>query len=140
MPLKIQGLCPLIQVYDMPLAVAFYTTVLGFELEQHSARYALEGSVDVLHWALLRQANAVIMLNTAYEERERPPMRDPARQAAHGDTKIFFDCLDLDQAYEHLLAHGVPCPPPANTYYGMRQLSFRDPDGYAIVLHHPLAQ
>jgi len=138
MPIKVQGLCPLIQVYDMPLSVAFYTKVLGFELEQHSARYATRDDIELFHWCLLRVGNSQLMLNTAYEERERPAQRDAARQAWHSDTTIFFDCHDLDAAYEHLQAHGVECPPPATTYYGMRQLSFHDPDGYNIVLHHPV--
>ena len=32
MGIKIQGMAPLIQVFDMPRSVAFYRDVLGFEL------------------------------------------------------------------------------------------------------------
>ena len=32
MELKIGGLCPLLQVFDMPASIAFYRDVLGFEV------------------------------------------------------------------------------------------------------------
>ncbi len=32
MSIKVEGVAPLIQVFDMPTSVAFYRDVLGFEL------------------------------------------------------------------------------------------------------------
>jgi glyoxylase I family protein len=40
-------------------------------------------------------------------------------------------------AYEHLRDHGVDLPPPRVTPYGVRQLSFADPDGYGICFQWP---
>ena len=47
------------------------------------------------------------MLNTAYEDDERPSEPDPARNAVHGDTILFLGCQDLDEAYSYLVARGV---------------------------------
>ncbi len=77
------------------------------------------------------------MLNTMYEREHRSPRPDPKRTAAHRDTGLFFACRDLDAAYEHLRAHGVDLQPPRVAPYGMRQLSFRDPDGYGICFQWP---
>jgi catechol 2,3-dioxygenase-like lactoylglutathione lyase family enzyme len=77
------------------------------------------------------------MLNTQYERQERPPAADPARRAAHGDTALFFGCRDLDAAYAHLRGRGVQVEPPVVRPYGMRQLAFRDPDGYGLCLQWP---
>ena len=38
MALDIHGIAPLLQVFDMPVAVRFYRDVLGFELVQTSGK------------------------------------------------------------------------------------------------------
>jgi len=136
MPLEIQGLTPLIQVYDMPKSVRFYSSVLGFDVVSHSPVYAIEDGVELFHWCLLRREGTELMLNTAYDEGERPPLRDTLRDLSHGDTGLYFVCPDLDAAYAHVQSLGVPCAPPKTAWYGMRQLFFRDPDGYGITLQH----
>lgn len=130
MAVDIQGLAPLLQVFDMPTSVNFYRDVLGFELVGHSPFYA-EG---MFHWAMLKLGDAVIMLNTAYDEGERPAQPNPARVAAHEDTGLYLGCPDVDLAYQHLIACGLTVQPPQVVPYGMKQLHFKDPDGYAICL------
>jgi uncharacterized glyoxalase superfamily protein PhnB len=120
MTLRIGGLCPLLQVFDMPTAIAFYRP-----------------ADDQCDWALLGLQGSELMLNTAYEADQRPAIPDPVRLAAHRDTTLFFDCPDLDAAYEYLLNKGVDPNPPVDRDYGMRQLYFSDPDGYEICLQHP---
>ena len=36
MTLQVDGVCTLIQVFDMPASVAFYRDVLGFEIVDHA--------------------------------------------------------------------------------------------------------
>jgi catechol 2,3-dioxygenase-like lactoylglutathione lyase family enzyme len=78
--IAIRGLCPLIQVFDMPTSLRFYRDVLGF------AEVEKSGKGDDVHWAWLRHGQAEVMLNTAYDHGERPPALDPARIATHADT------------------------------------------------------
>lgn len=125
------GVAPLLQVYDMPTAVGFYRDVLGFELVNQSR------GGDEFDWCLLSRGGAEIMLNTMYERDHRPAQPDPKRTAAHYDTGLFFACRQLDIAYEHLRFHGVDLQPPRVAPYGMRQLSFRHPDGYGICFQWP---
>jgi glyoxylase I family protein len=125
------GVAPLLQVYDMPAAVRFYRDVLGFELVNTS------GDGEEFGWGLLVRGGAEIMLNTMYEPERRPPQPDANRTAAHSDTGLYFACRDLDSAYEHLRAMGIRVEPPRVASYGMRQLSFRDPDGYEICFQWP---
>jgi hypothetical protein len=65
------------------------------------------------------------MLNTAYDDGERPPKPDPARVAAHGDTCLYFGCEELDEAYEHLRAQGIKAELPKIAPYGMRQAVYQ---------------
>src|SRR5215204_6690486 len=60
MPIRVDGLVPLIQVFDMPTSVAFYRDVLGFAVMNQSE------PGDNFDWGMLRLGDAVVMLNTAY--------------------------------------------------------------------------
>ena len=131
MAIDLRGVCPLLEVYDMPTSVKFYRDVLGFEVVTTSP--LLGPDPDKFHWCLLRLGGAEIMLNDAYEfDEDRPIPEDPKRVAAHRDTGLFFGCPDVDAAYEHLRAKGVAVKPPKVAQYGMKQLYLTDPDGYGL--------
>ena len=123
MKVEMRGLCPLIQVFDMNASLHFYCELLGFEIVQK----AESGG-----WAWLRHGGAELMLNTAYDDGERPENPDPARLLGHQDTSLFVGCPDIDGAYEHLRSKGVAVPKPKVAWYGMKQMSVKDPDGFEI--------
>lgn len=131
MSLQVDGMAPLLQVFDMPTSIAFYRDVLGFERVDDS------GAGDRSDWVWLRLHGVDLMLNTAYEADDRPPAPDPARIAAHQDTGLFFGCSDVDAAYAYLLSQGLQPEPPKTQAYGMRQLYVADPDGYVLCFQRP---
>ena len=53
MPIKVQGMTPLIEVFDMPTSVAFYRDVIGFEVVMQSS------PGDNFDWGLLRMGCGV---------------------------------------------------------------------------------
>ncbi len=123
MALRIEGLCPLLQVFDMRSSVSFYWDVLGFEVVDSAP------AGDDWDWVWLRSNGADLMLNTAYEAPHRPEAPDPRRVAAHSDTALFIGCPDVDGAYDHLVARWVDVEPPTIAPYGMKQSYVRDPEG-----------
>jgi glyoxylase I family protein len=129
--MAIRGLCPLLQVFDMPTSLRFYREILGFSEVQKS------GPGDDAGWVWLRNGDAELMLNTAYDDGERPAVPDAARVAAHADTIVYMGCEDLEAAHAFLRAQGVECGPPRVAAYGMRQLYATDPDGYGICFQWP---
>lgn len=133
MAITIRGLAPLLEVFDMPTSIAFYRDVLGFEVISTSV------PGDHFDWALLKLDDVEIMLNTAYEDHERPPAPDPDRIARHADTTLFFGCPDVDGAYAHLRTHGIDIEEPVVREYGMKQLSVTDPDGFKLCFQWPAA-
>lgn len=135
MALDVRGMTPLLLVFDMPTSIAFYRDMLGFEVVQTSAA---EG--DRFEWALLRLNGAELMLNTTYENHERPRAPDPARVGSHADTALYFGCPDVDAAYAHLRARGVGVEQPNVTSYGFKRMSLKDPDGYYLCFHWPVAE
>lgn len=126
MALDIRGMAPMLEVFDMPTSVRFYRDLLGFELVSTSQ------PGDRFDWALLRLAGVELMLNTAYEDDERPPAPDPVRVAGHADTTLFFGCPDVDEACRQLRAKGFDVEEPVIRDYGMKQLYVVDPDGYNL--------
>jgi glyoxylase I family protein len=136
MGLEVRGICPLLQVYDMPASVRFYRDTLGFELVNTSPNL---GGEDKFHWCLLRLCGCDVMLNTAYEfDEERPVPADTARVAAHQDACIYFSAPDVDAVFEALRAKGLRLKPP-NVSHGMKGFYLRDPDGYGLCFHWPAA-
>lgn len=138
MTLDFDGLCPLLQVFDMATSVKFYRDVLGFELVGNSPSvHSPQG--DYFHWCMLRRGNTTIMLNTAYDEGERPPAPDPTRVAAHHDTALYFGCPGVDATYNELLPFGVTIlEKPFTTIYNMRRFTIADPDGYNLSFQGPV--
>lgn len=127
MPIDIRGLSPLLSVFDMAASIKFYCDGLGFELVSSDGKPAPH-----FDWVLLRLNGTELMLNTAYDEDQRPPAPDPARIGAHQDTAIYFGCPDVDGAYAHLRGMGMDVKEPRVAWYGMRQLYLTDPDGYLL--------
>ena len=132
MGVEIQGMAPLLEIFDMPASLAFYRDILGFELLESG------GPPDDIGWVLLQHSGVQLMLNTAYELPDRPPAPDPARVAVHKDTCIYFGCPDVDGAYHYLKSKGVSLEPPSIAPYGMRQLYLLDPDGYNLCFQWPV--
>jgi len=129
----VDGFAPLLQVYDMPVSIKFYQEVLGFEIVSTSIPVG-----EHFDWALLRRDTMELMLNTAYEQDQRPPQPDPARVAAHEDTSLYFGCPDVDGLYAFLLTKNMAVAKPIITGYGWKALYLKDPDGYMLCFHWPL--
>jgi hypothetical protein len=82
MALLIQGVAPLIQVFDMPTSLQFYRDQIGFTVTQTSPQ--LSENPDDVNWAMLQLADVTVMLNTAYEPEHR--QRSRSRSASAGTT------------------------------------------------------
>src|SRR5262245_31754090 len=131
MNIEIKGMAPLLSVFDMPTSLAFYRDLLGFEVTHDS------GQGDDSGWVMLEGGGTTLMLNTAYDDDERPRFPDPQHIAIHHDTCLYFGCPDPDAAYEFLRSRDIYLRPPTNAPYGMRQLYFHDPDGYNLCFQRP---
>ena len=117
----------MLSVFDVPMSLKFYCDELGFKISSTDRKAAPR-----FDWVMLRLNNSELMLNTAYEEDQRPASPDPARIAAHQDTVIYIGCPDVDGAYAHLRSMGINVKEPKVARYGMKQLYVTDPDGYLL--------
>ncbi len=123
------GLTPLIGVFDMPTALAFYRDVLGFTVVSASPEVeTAEGWFS--HWMWLRYGAADMMLNTQYDSNERPTV---APEKSSKNTAFYISCSDREIAYQELTGRGLRAEPPKMAPYGLKLFSTEDPDGYTIV-------
>ena len=116
----------------MPTSIRFYRDVLGFTVIQRSQEPA-----EQFDWALLRLGDAELMLNTAYEARDRPPSPDPDRMGGHGDMALYFGCPDVDADYQYMYEKGCKVSPPQILSCGMKEVIITDPDGFQLHFHWP---
>ena len=126
MSIEVRHLTTLLSVFDMPTSLKFYRDTLGFAVTQDT------GQGDQSGWVMLQKAGVSLMLNTIYDEDERPATPNPANHSVHQDTCLYFLSPDPDAAYEFLRSKGLQIDAPTIAYYGMKQLYVRDPDGYTL--------
>ena len=131
MGIEIRGMTPLISVFNMPRALAFYRDILGFEIVADS------GTGNDSSWVWLRLNGTDLMLNDQYEPGRVPDEPPPERQKWHHDTCLYFGA-DPDGVYEYLRSNGIQVDLPKDAPYGMRQLYLNDPDGYNLCFQRPV--
>jgi glyoxylase I family protein len=129
---SIEALTAYFEVFDMPASLRFYRDILGFTVHQSS------GEGDDVGWVWLVLNGAHLMLNTAYDVGERPPVPDPARIGGHRDVTLYFGYPDIDAFYRYLLEKGVNVSEPTVTKYNFKAIGFRDPDGFYLCFHWPV--
>ncbi len=122
-------MCPLLQVFDMAASLKFYCHVLGFRI--HAADENTVAPDRNWVW-LVRGEDIHLMLNTAYEVGQRPPIPDPRRIEAHDDICLYLGAPHVDAVYAYLQEKGIKLEQPRIAPYGMKQLYLHDPDGYGI--------
>jgi glyoxylase I family protein len=127
MAIQVDEVTTLLEVFDLPTSSRVYCDVLGFKLV----------AGDDTWWCMLELGKSTIMLNTAYEDHERPSTPDPGRARGHGDTSLYFSCPDPNAVYAHLREKGWKASDPEVTTYGMRQVSTKDPDGFRLFFQCP---
>jgi catechol 2,3-dioxygenase-like lactoylglutathione lyase family enzyme len=130
MAIEINGVAPLVQVFDMPKSIRFYRDTLGFTVTGQSK--SMSDDPDDVNWCMLEMGGACVMLNTAYDPDDVPEAPDEQRWGGHRDTCLHFGCPDVDGAYEYLAAKGLDIKPPHVAWYGMKQLYLTDPDGFGL--------
>ncbi len=130
MSIEVQGLAPLLQVFDMPTSIRFYRDVLGFTVTGTSP--ALSDNPDHVNWSMLELNGATVMLNTAYDPEDQPASPETSRWSGHQDSCVYFGCPDVDGAYQYLRTKGLELEPPKVAHYGMKQLYLKDPDGFGL--------
>jgi catechol 2,3-dioxygenase-like lactoylglutathione lyase family enzyme len=112
---------------DVPAAIGFYTTLLGFELD-HDASPA---------FAAVSRDGVRLLLSGEGSSGKRP-LADGRRQVAGGWNRIHLEVGDLEAEVERLRGAGVPFRTnEIVTGPGGAQVIIDDPSGNPIELFQP---
>lgn len=104
-------------VSEQPEAlVAFYRDILGIPVLTEDADFngVCFGFVEQPHFTVWR----------AHENNPK----------CSGNSQLIFMCENVEESYKELLAKGVVCNPPYETYWGGAVLDLADPDGNFVRL------
>jgi catechol 2,3-dioxygenase-like lactoylglutathione lyase family enzyme len=112
---------------DVPAAVKFYTTLLGFTLEQDASPAFAAVSRD-----------GVRLLLSGDGSSGKRPLADGRRQAPGGWNRIHLQTVDLEKEVQRLRAAGVPFRTSEIVKGpGGAQVIIDDPSGNPIELFEP---
>ena len=117
-----QTIFPALRYRDAPAAIDFLGRAFGFE-----TRMVVDGAPGAVAHAELTHGDAMIMLGTA-----RPPNADEYSAAAPppGGSTLYIVVDDPDAHHDRARAAGAEIVrAPADTDYGAREYSARDPEG-----------
>lgn len=128
-----------LMVADMARSLDFYCRGLGFELQfavspARQVVYGRDARGAVL--CSLAAGRTQLMLQTADSLAEELPGEAPERPLA-GTFSLYFSGLAPERALERLGPAARRVKGPETTWYGMRELHLRDPDGYVICVAAP---
>ena len=129
---------PNLVVADMDRAIAFYCDLLGMKVTMSvdaQKAYSPDGLCDGAVFAGLEWDGAQLMLQTRESMAEEMPEFANTAPATHWGT-VFIRGFDPQTVADRVPAeHHVKGP--ETTWYGMNELTLRDPDGNLVTLAMP---
>jgi uncharacterized glyoxalase superfamily protein PhnB len=126
---------PVLLVDDVAKTSAFYRNVLGFAFVVGVTEAGRETVVawpppGPLAFAMVESGQARIMFETRAAMAADLPRFAETRRG--GSIILYLECDDLDALYERLSEHAPFLKAPHTTFYGTRECSIEDPNGYVL--------
>ena len=124
----ILSLTPNLIVVNVAESVRFYSEHLDFELVSWVEK---EENAKEYEWAMLVAESAVLMLHDRKNmAQELPEFTTPGPTG----VTLFIKVLDVEQYYRRLKEVVTIVKDLHDEFYGAREFSFRDPDGFVVTL------
>lgn len=129
-----------LMVTNMVASLGFYHEVLGADLAftvDGDQNTEMPGEIsDKVVFASVRAGEAEIMLQERESLLQDSPAFDASTQPGASAT-LYFRVDDVDSIVRRLPDHTPIVKPLETTWYGMREIWIRDPDGYVLTIGTP---
>ncbi|MCG3180638.1 MAG: hypothetical protein BIFFINMI_03000 [Phycisphaerae bacterium] len=113
--MTLKALVPMVFVTDVKRSVDFYSRALGFRM---TGSYMPDGR---LCWACLKSGDADLMLSLP-------------EGTVGGGCIYYYYTDDVVGLHAALARKGIETTQPFVTFYGMKEITLRDPDGNVITV------
>jgi uncharacterized glyoxalase superfamily protein PhnB len=128
-----QKLTPNLMVEDVDASLAWYVDVLGFTSDG-----AVPGDDGKLNFAMLHRDDVSLMLQRrASLEADVPALKDVPIGASQ---TFFINVDDVNGLYEPIANRVETVVPLHDTWYGQREVYFRDLNGYILCFAQQIGQ
>ena len=129
-----------LMVTDMGASLRFYHEVLGLTVAftvDSAQNTDMSGAVsDTAVFASLRAGESELMLQERANLAEDAPMVTATTPPA-GTFTLYFRVDDVDAVVDRLAEGHEVVKPLQTTWYGMKEIWVRDPDGYVVTIGSP---
>ncbi len=123
----IDAMVPMLSVADIERSIAFYTTVLPFQVAQKA------GPAGAPSWALLQAGAVKLMLSKSGRAGSVQRLRP-----SDSDILLTFSVDSVREAQAVLQAKGITVGDIERQPYGIEEFRLRDPDGYELAIGSPM--
>lgn len=113
--MKLTSLTPMLRTWEFQESIAFYTNVLGFQVDSIN---------EEMGWASLHKEELAIMLSA--------PNEHEGDIVPEFTGSLYFTTDDVDALWLLLKDIVEVCYPPENFEYGMREFAIYDNNGYLL--------
>lgn len=124
-----------LMVEDVDKTVSYYEDVLGFKLEMSVPR-----DDGKLQWAMITKETVELMLHEKGNLLEEVPQLRGSKMG--GSLTLFIEIEGIDELYDTVNQHaGIEfIKEPHTTFYGMKEFTIRDLNGYILTFAEPQEQ
>lgn len=122
-----------LMVEDVDETVSYYRGVLGFSLEMSVPR-----DDGKLQWAMITRDSVELMLHEKGNLLEEVPQLKGSKMG--GSLTLFVEIENFDELYGTVSQHKNVefIKEPHTTFYGMKEFTIRDLNGYILTFAEPL--
>lgn len=125
-----KSMSPNLMVYNVNDTIEYYRTFLGFELLRTVPE---EGNYD---WARMRCGEVTVMFQTRESMNKNIPQYVDAEPGCGFALYVMVD--DIQSLYNRIKENVEVVVDMNDTFYGMREFSIRDLNGYILTFAEPV--
>ena len=131
--MKLERLTPNLMVEDISQTINYYHGVLAFDTVD-----TVPESGDELVWARMKKGDVEIMFQE--EDNLKNELPEIRHEKIGGGTTLFIQMSGIQEYYDYLYSSADIVVQLKETFYGMKEFTIRDINGYYLTFAEPIAK
>ncbi len=131
--MKLERLTPNLMVEDISQTINYYHGVLAFDTVD-----TVPESGDELVWARMKKGDVEIMFQE--EDNLKNELPEIRHEKIGGGTTLFIQMSGIQEYYDYLYSSADIVVQLKETFYGMKEFTIRDINGYYLTFAEPIVK